>query len=350
LTTIVIDICAGDDAGLEALAAAAIASLDLDVQMVVVGDEALIMPALAGLAHDAETLRVVHAPEPLPTDVEPHRLRAAAPRSSIAVGLELTARDPDAIFVSSGPSSAIVAIAQDTLGRLPAVQRAALAAVYPTLRHRGPNDDPFALLLDVGATIDCTGEHLLSFAAMGAAYASKITGVERPRIGLLANSSTASAVSAAPRRVRDAHARLEGRGDLSFEYIGLLCGDQVTLGDADVIVTDGFSGDVLVRALGGIAATADALIQRAEARFKWRLGVQMLGRGIAKLREFTDWENYGGAPLLGLDRPVIVTQPNSKRRAFVNAIRLGAKMQRLEVIDAVASSVAAATAVGEPAS
>ncbi len=340
MSTIVIDTCAGEDQGREALAAAAIASLDLDVQMVVVGDEDEITSALDGLAHDAERLRVVHAADPLPENVDPRDIRQAAPRSSIAVGLELTARDPDAIFVSAGQPAAIVSLALQTLGRLPGVDRAALAAVYPTLRHRGPNDDPFALLLDVGATIECTSEHLLRFAAMGAAYASKISSVERPRVGLLANGNNPAN---APLRVREAHHSLRGR-DLPFEYIGLMRGDQVTHGEADVIVTDGFSGDVLVRTLEGVAATADALIRRAEARFKWRLGVQMLGGGIAKLREFTDWENYGGAPLLGLDRPVIVTQANSGSRAFVNAIRLGAKMQRLGVISAVAEAVMTSTA------
>ncbi|MEZ4381500.1 MAG: hypothetical protein R3A79_09130 [Nannocystaceae bacterium] len=334
MSTVVIDTCAGQEDGREALAAAAIASLDLDLQIVVVGDEGMITAALQGIAHDAERLRVVHACDVLPEDVN---VRAAPPRSSVAVGLELTARDPDAIFISAGPPGSIVSLALHTLGRLPAVPRAALAAVYPTLRHRGPNDDPFALLLDVGATIECNSEHLVCFAAMGAAYASKISGVERPRVGLLANGSVSSAT---PLRVREAHARLRDRA-LPFEYLGLMRGDQVTHGDADVIVTDGFSGDVLVRTLEGVAATADALIRRAEERFQWRLGVQMLGGGIAKLREFTDWENYGGAPLLGVDRPVIVTQGNSGRRAFVNAIRLGAKMQRLGVIEAVAAGAAA---------
>ncbi len=346
LPTIVIDTCAGQKEGREALAAAAIASLNLDVQIVVVGDEDVITPALQGLAHDAERLRLVHAADRIPEHADPRDARKVAPRSSLAVGLDLTARDPEAIFVSAGPPSAIVAIALQTLGRLPSVSRAALAAVYPTLRHRGPNDDPFALLLDVGATIECRSEHLISFAAMGAAYSSKISSVERPRVGLLANGTSPAAT---PLRVREAHERLSS-GALPFEYIGLMRGDQITHGEADVIVTDGFSGDVLVRTLEGVAASADALIQRAEARFKWRLGVQMLGGGIAKLREFTDWENYGGAPLLGLDRPVIVTQANSGCRAFVNAIRLGAKMQRLEVTAAVAGAVAevAQSVQGEP--
>ena len=340
MPTIVLDTTAG--AAGEALAAAAIASLELDVQLVVVGDAARATEALRGLAHDAERLRVVHAPDALDPALDPHEALRLAPRAAIAVGLEIAARDHEAVFVSAGHPGAIVHHALHTLGRLPGVQRAALAAVYPTLQHRGPQDDPFALLLDVGATLQCGAEHLIAFAAMGAAYAGKISALERPRVGLLSNGPSPAG---APPRVRQAHERLR-RGDLPFAYIGMLRGDQVTLGEADVIVTDGFTGDVLVRTLEGVAATAEALLRRAEERFQWRLGMKALGGGIAKLRALTDWENYGGAPLLGVDRPVILTQADSGRRAFVNAIRLGAKMERLRVIDAIA---AGARAVAEEA-
>ncbi len=196
--------------------------------------------------------------------------------------------------------------------------------------------DPFALLLDVGATVQCTSDDLVTFAAMGAAYASKISRIDRPRVALLSNGTS---TSTAPPRIRDAHLRLQ-RASADFEYIGCLRADHVTSGDADVIVTDGFTGDVLLRTLEGVAATGEALIQRAAERIQWRVGVKMLETGLTAVREFTDWENYGGAPLLGLDRAVVVTQANSGRRAFLNAIRLGAKIDRLQVLQAVAAGVA----------
>lgn len=332
---IVIDTWAGREAGAEALEAAAIASIELDHQITVVGDSQELTGALARIGHDAEHLKVAHARDRVDPE---HDLRAAlAARSSIAVGLEILARDPAAIFISAGPPALIVAAARRTLNRIPSVGRAALAAVYPTLRPHGPASDPFALLLDVGATVQCTSEDLVAFAAMGAAYAAKISRIERPRVALLSNGT---AGSGAPPRVRDAHRRLL-QGPPGFEYVGCLRADHVTSGDADVIVTDGFSGDVLLRTLEGVAATGEVLIKRAAEKFQWRLGVQMLGDGIAAIREFTDWENYGGAPLLGLDRAVIVTQANSGRRAFLNAIRLGAKIDRLKVLAAVAEGVAA---------
>jgi len=333
---IVIDTCAGREAGREALEAAALVSLERGHQITAVGDEATITAALGRIAHDAEHLRVAHAPDPVDLDLDPALAAAKSPRSSIAVGLELLARDPQAIFISAGAPGLLVATAQTTLGRIPGSSRAALAAVYPTLRPHGPASDPFALLLDVGATTSCTADDLVCFAAMGAAYAGKISRIDRPRVALLSNGT---AMTGAPQRVRDAHRRLL-QATPGFEYVGCLRADHVTSGDADVIVTDGFTGDVLLRTLEGVAATGESLIKRAAERFQWRLGVQMLGDGIAAIREFTDWENYGGAPLLGLDRAVVVTQANSGRRAFVNAIRLGAKIDRLHVLEAVAAGVA----------
>ncbi len=333
---IVIDTCIGRDCGLEVLEAAGIASLERAHQLSLVGDEQQVTTALQKIAHDAEHIQVVHAPDRLDPSLGAAGI-ASAPHSSIAVALELLVRDPAAIYISAGNAGAIVATALRTLGRIPSVGRVALAAVYPTLRPHGPASDPFALLLDVGATVQCSGDDLVTFAAMGAAYAAKISRIDRPRVALLANGSD---VANAPTRIREAHRALQ-REVHGFEYIGCLRADHVTSGDADVIVTDGFTGDVLLRTLEGVASTGEALLKRAAERFQWRLGVQMLGDGLAAIREFTDWENYGGAPLLGLDRAVVITQANSGRRAFLNAIRLAVKIDRLQVLDAVAAGVKA---------
>lgn len=342
---IVLDSCAGRDGGREALEAAAIASLQLDHQVTVVGDESEITAALQKIAHDAEHLRVAHARDRCDPDLDAGEAFARAPRNSITVGLEIAARDPGAVFVSAGAPGHIVAGAQQILRRIPGVPNAALAAVYPTLRPHGPVSDLFALLLDVGATVECRGDDLVAFAAMGAAYAGKISRIDRPRVALLCNGP---GIANAPARAREAHRRLLAATS-EFEYVGCIRADSVTSGDADVIVTDGFSGDVLLRTLEGVAATGESLLRRAAEKFQWRIGVQMLSDGISAIREFTDWENYGGAPLLGFDRAVIVTQADSGRRAFLNAIRLGAKIDRLQVIDAVAAGVAAFRGLAAPA-
>lgn len=323
---IVLDTCHGQQNGREALEAAAIASLQLDVQVVVVGDEDVIEPVLREIAYDAERLRVLHAENsslPIPT--------------SIARGLQLSAQELDSVFISAGPSSSIVSEAHLRLQRLPFVKRAALAAVYPTLHSRSPTQDPFALLLDVGANHTCDAEDLLTFALMGAAYAGKIADLDQPRVALLSNGQDSSN---APPAIQQADLRLGSLNDDSFLYTGCIRGDQVILGDADVIVMDGFTGDILVRTLEGVALSGEALLKRAEQRFTGRIGVSMLEQGITQLREFTKWENYGGAPLLGLDRLVIVAPGDAGRRAFLNAIRLAVKINRLNVLQALSTAVA----------
>src|SRR5690606_19449034 len=285
---IVLDSCAGRDGGREALEAAAIASLQLEHQITVVGDEAEITAALQKIAHDAERLGVAHARDRCDPDLDARDALVQAPRNSTVVGLELVARDPAAVFVSAGPTGLIVLAAQQVLRRIPGVPHAALAAVYPTLRPHGPVSDLFALLLDVGATVECSGDDLITFAAMGAAYAGKISRIDRPRVALLCNGP---GIANAPARVREAHRRLLA-ASAEFEYVGCIRADSVTSGDADVIVTDGFSGDVLLRTLEGVAATGESLLRRAAEKFQWRIGVQMLSDGISAIREFTDWENY----------------------------------------------------------
>jgi glycerol-3-phosphate acyltransferase PlsX len=330
--TVVLD-CATDTA--EAVEAAGIASLDLDVEVIAVGDEGDITTLLRNVAHDAESLRVVHAPDRLAAALPTRDAMARAPRSSISVGLELVARRPGSAFVSSGRPGVVVRESLDHLTALAGCHRPALAAVYPTYRTRGAVNDPFALLLDVGATFEADAADLVAFARMGAAYARLISVNDRPRVGLL--SSTHS-IDAAPERIREAHAVLSaGSG---FEYIGAIRADQFTLGAADVVVTDGFSGDVLLRAVEGAAATAELLAERARDRWLGRVGMSLLGGGIRVLREIASWENYGGAPLLGVNRPVILTQSSATRRAFVNAMRLAAKIERLSVLDSVEAALA----------
>lgn len=313
-TTVVIDGSGGARAGGAALEAAASASLDLDLYLAIVGDESDLTDALRTIAHDAERLRVVHA---LNEGTE----------SPIAAGLHYAARTPGACFVSAGDPGEIVDAARASL--TPLVQRPALAAVLPTLRHRGDHDDPLALLLDVGASARASADHLVSFALMGAAYSRLISKNEKPTVALLAHTKSPEA---APSEIAEAATRLDVHCG-EFEFIGLIRANEIPLGAADVVVAEGLAGNVVIRTLEGVASTGEALLRKARSRFMGRVGVSMLGGGIQRLRALADWENYGGAPLLGFDRTVIVTQEEADVNALFNAIRLAAKVERLGVRD-----------------
>ncbi|MCA9562370.1 MAG: phosphate acyltransferase PlsX [Myxococcales bacterium] len=334
---VVLDATGGLNNGREAIAGAALASLELDVLLTLVGDQEVVSRRLAQVSHDAEKIRVVHAGARTPREAVPAEHSFETASDAVAVGLRLVKSRPGSSFVSASGASYVVSAAYSLLERISGVRRTALAAVYPTLRRRGAVDDPFALILDVGATTSFDASDLVTFASMGAPYARLISSNPRPRVALLSNGEDPSHASEV---VREADARLR-KLDSEFHYLGLMRADHITLGEADVIVTDGVTGDIVVRTLEGVVSTAQELIKRASERFRWRMGVQMLAPGLDKLRELTNWENYGGAPLLGFETPVILTQSNSGERAFLNAIRLALKVNRIDVLGAVQDSVAA---------
>jgi glycerol-3-phosphate acyltransferase PlsX len=332
--TIVLD-ASGDADEWTALRAAAAASIELDVDIVAIADKSSAWKMLRAMAFDAERLRIL--------DIQEDVLSSAASRDekgtphlpgipsrhelAVATGLHYVATHPGSTFISTSDYAALVRLAPHFLSYMPTIKQPALAAVYPTLRRHGLRRDPFALLLDVGATARCSDGDLLRFASMGSVYASLITGNDRPAVALLANATHPDRW---PKRLRRAHRWLT-EAPLPFDYLGPMRADRVTLGEADVIVTDGFTGDILLRTLEGVADTAERLLTEARERFRFRVGFSLLGSGIERLRELTDWQNYGGAPLLGFDRTLIVTHQRSSRRAIFNSVRLARKLYRMDL-------------------
>lgn len=321
---VLVDVTHGLDAGREALEGACLASLELDLPLSILGDEPTLTAALQDIPHDAEHLRVIHTPDTSPGAGLPAALRRAAER-------------PGASVITAAPRADVLREARAALPTLPGITHPALAAVYPTARLRGERNDPFALLLDVGAHAQSDAHVLQRHALMGAIYARLIADNERPRVALLANDASGDNV---PQRLREAAHHIDAQAGDRYLFTGLTDGSRVLLGDADVIVSDGYSGELLIRTIEGFAATAEQLLARAGRRFRWRMGVSMLGGGIEALRELTDWQNYGGAPLLGLTRPIVTLQTGARRRAFLNAARLVAKIERLGVMQEIADALA----------
>jgi len=205
--------------------------------------------------------------------------------------------------------------------RIQGVRRAALAAVYPTEIRRGEKDDPFSLILDVGATLEVSAEDLVGFALMGAAYAATVSKNPRPRVALLSNGAEAGK---GPPAIVEAHRLLTESPELNF--VGNIEGVDIPRGTADVVVCSGFVGNVVLKMLEGVSETIVRLAGYAyKERLIWRAGLMMLSGGLARLKEITDWEQYGGAPLLGLDKLFIKAHGRSKARAITNACKVAAK-------------------------
>jgi glycerol-3-phosphate acyltransferase PlsX len=204
---------------------------------------------------------------------------------------------------------------------LAGVRRAALAAVYPTELRRGDKDDPFSLILDVGATIDASAEDLVTFAVMGSAYARLISQNRRPRVALLSNGAEAGK---GPQSVVHAHELLLQTTELNF--IGNIEGLDIPRGVADVVVCSGFVGNVVLKMLEGISETMVRLARYAhKEKLTWRLGLVALKSAIDQLKELYDWEQYGGAPLLGFEHLFIKAHGRSSARAITNAIKVANK-------------------------
>lgn len=319
---IVVDAMGGDHAPEEIVAGAAEASLSLrGAELILVGDAGALGRLLPQLRHDGSRVRVHHADTWVRMDEKPAEALAAKPDSSIAVAAEMIAEGHGDALVSAGNTGASVLACARAWKLIPGVRRAALAAVYPTELRRGEKDDPFSLLLDVGATIEATAEDLVAFAIMGAAYAEVVSKNQRPRVALLSNGTEAGK---GPAEVVRAHQLLMDSTGLNF--IGNVEGLDIPRGVADVVVCSGFVGNVVIKMLEGVSQTVVSLARYAyKEKLLWRAALAMLSGGIQRLKSITDWEQYGGAPLLGFENLFIKAHGRSKARAIGNAIRVANK-------------------------
>ncbi len=228
MARVVIDAMGGDLAPEAAVEGAANLSLEPgDDALLLVGDVRRLAPLLDAVRYDPARLALVHAEDDIAMDEPPREALAAKPEASVLVALRLLAAGEADALVTAGHTGALLLGAREHLGLLPGVRRAALAAVYPTEARHGPHGDPFALILDAGATVKAGARDLVSFAAMGTAYSSIISDIPRPRVALLSNGTEATKGTPA---LREAYARLAA-GPLHF--VGNVEGLDIPRGRVD---------------------------------------------------------------------------------------------------------------------
>jgi glycerol-3-phosphate acyltransferase PlsX len=308
---------------------------DRPVYFMLVGDEAEITDILLSTGHNAERIHISHAPTTVGMGERARSACADKPDSSIAQACRLAADGlADAVVTAGNPGAAVLS-AIEHFGLLPGVHLAALAAVYPTPRERGETDDPFSLILDVGASLRAEARDLVSFGVMGSAYAKIVSANARPRVALLSNSRE-STIGIEP--VRAAHDQLRDLDGVHF--YGNIEGQDIPRGLVDVIVCEGFVGDVTIKILEGVSEAAFELARAAyQEKFLWKLGLRLLSGGLNRIQQLTDFEAYGGAPLLGIDQVMIVAHPRSGHRAVENAIKLAIKNARAELPSVIAQAL-----------
>jgi glycerol-3-phosphate acyltransferase PlsX len=326
----------GGDSGLtQALEGAQDALPELRSRLVLVGDEKLIRVEL----HTQRALRklqaaltrsridIVHAPDVIEMEDKIQAIRSKS-GASINVGMKLLAKEwkehherneaCGAAFVSAGHSGAVMASALLHLGRVSGIERPAIAARLPTLEPHG------VLTLDVGANIDCTPEMLRDFALMGVTFV-KAQGSPRvhPRVAILSNGEERTKGTELTRKTFEillSHPAFQGAQRLG-EFVGYCEGKEIFEGHLDVVVTDGFTGNVLLKTAEGLGSAIGKLI-RSEARKQWigTLGL-MIARGVfRRVGRKLDYAETGGAPLLGVKGSVFIAHGRSNARAFKNAL------------------------------
>lgn len=281
----------------------------VDHEVVLVGDERRIRETLGG--RTLTNLHLHHASEVV--EMTDHAVESVRKKkdSSIRKCFELLKRGDVAAVVSAGNSGAAMAAALFVVGRVKGIERPAIAALFPSLGGGR------SLLVDAGASVECRPIHLVHFAIMGETYARRALDVSSPRIAILSNGEEESKGT---KLTRDALALLK-KSDLHF--VGYIEGKDLFSGFADVVVTDGFTGNVVLKASEGTAMGIAALIRSAIERsgLSERLGALLLKPTLAGLRKVVDYSEYGGAPLLGINGIGIIAHGRSTPKAIKNALR-----------------------------
>ncbi len=306
-------------------------------EIVLVGDEAILRRLLLVHDHDRSKIRIVHAAHAVAQDDKARAALDAMPNCSILKAAQLVEQGGADVLVSAGNTGAVTLACARTFERLPNVGRCALGAVYPTERRRGPKDDPFSLILDAGLTLEVSADDLVAFALMGSAYAARISRNEHPRVALLSNGSEDGKGT---RAVVEANRRLREVGLIDF--IGNIEGMDIHKGTADVVVTAGFTGNIVLKMLEGVAETVMRLGRYAgDKSLRYKAGLGLLMPAVKKLRKATDWEQYGGAPILGFDHLCIKAHGRSTDRAIRNAIKVATRAARTELVRSIRASLEA---------
>ena len=325
---IAVDAMGGDRAPAATVDGAVAAASATAVRVILVGPEAVVTRELA--RHDAAArarVAVVDAPEVVGMHESPLAAMRRKRRSSIRVAAELVADGRAGAMFSAGHSGATVLSAHAALGVIDGVGKPALAVTVPTLRGA-------AVLVDAGANLECRSDHLAQFATMGAAYAGVALGVERPRVGLL---SIGEEEGKGTDLIREAHALLREGG---LNFIGNLEARELFTGRADVIVCDGFTGNVALKVGEGLVEAAMEMI-REELGGAWvsQVGALLTRRAFERFRQRVDYAEYGAGLLLGVRGLTLVGHGRSSARAVESGIAMAARLIDGRVVERVSEAL-----------
>ncbi|MCI7138208.1 MAG: phosphate acyltransferase PlsX [Oscillospiraceae bacterium] len=324
---VIIDMYGGDNAPKAPILGAAMAAKELGTEIVAVGNEAEMRKICE--ENDISGFEFIDAPTVMPVCAEPTEILKEYKQSSLAVGLKALADGRGDAFVSAGSTGAIVVGATLIVKRIKGIKRAALASVIPGL-------DRSYMLLDLGANVECRPEMLCQFASMGSIYMNKVEGVPNPEVGLI---NIGAEESKGGELQKEAYKLMKAA---SFNFIGNIEPRDLPKGVCDVAVADGWTGNVVLKLTEGLSSAFGKKLKGIMLRnFFTKLGALTMKKGVAEFKKSMDYTERGGAPLLGIAKPVIKAHGSSDPKAFMNAIRQAKTFYEQDVIGTISAAVAA---------
>ncbi len=302
------------------------------IQFELVGDKAQIDAALADQPALHASVLVIHAPDAVSGSDSPAQAIRRAKTTSMGLAIAAVKAQRCGAAVSAGNTGALMATAKVALGTLPGIDRPALAALLPSL---GATDH---VMLDLGANTQCDARNLVQFAVMGAAYARTALGLENPRVGLL---NIGSEEMKGTDTIRDAATALRASTHLPMAFAGFIEGDRISHGDVDVVVCDGFSGNIALKTAEGTARFVTDLLRRAfSSSLRSKLGFLISRPATELMRHHLDPNNHNGAVFLGLNGVVVKSHGGANEKGIANAIGVAAKLVTNQITQRITQDLA----------
>lgn len=330
---IAVDAMGGDLAPGEIVKGALMAAREYKQAIILVGDEEKILNEL-GNNDPGDLISIVHAPEVVDMGEHPAVAVRRKKNSSIVRATQLVKEGEAGALVSAGSTGAQMASALLGLGRIKGIDRPAIAGVLPS-------EKGYTVLLDVGANVDCKPQNLLQFSVMGYLYAKRVLGVADPRVGLLSNGEEETKGS---ELTLAAYPLLQNAG---VNFVGNVEGRDIFRGTVDVVVCDGFIGNIVLKSAEGIAGALYKTL-KDEINRSWlaKMGLVMAVKALMRFKKRIDYTEYGGAPLLGVNGVSIICHGSSTAKAVKNGIRVAMESVDNHLVDAILDSISQIEGVG----
>ena len=300
-------------------------------QFLLVGDESQIREALKDHPNLAAASEILHADDVVSADTKPSQALRGSKKTSMGLAVNAVKTGDVSAAVSAGNTGALMAISKLALRTMPGIDRPALAALLPTMK------DTDVVMLDLGANAECDSRNLVQFSVMGAAYSRIMHGFEKPSVKLL-NIGTEDAKGTGT--LQEAAQALRGASGLSLDFQGFTEADKISTGEVDVIVTDGFSGNVALKALEGTARFVTDLLKRSfRSSLRSKFGFLISRPATEMLRGHLDPNNHNGAVFLGLNGVVVKSHGSADEKGVANAVEVAARLVEDSILERISEEI-----------